>query len=123
LSSPILVNSSNQIFAGAFGEFNPSLADFNGISFDNTIHEIPSNPPCKIIFNGVLIKDCTHPIPPPVPPAPPSGFTEEDFFFAGVYSSFFNLSNDFYFYSDFLDENYIHEQTMYVRTGTPSTNE
>src|SRR6185436_19572901 len=52
LSSPILVNTSNEIFAGAGGQTR-SLADFYGTSFDNTVHAILSNPPCVIIFNGV----------------------------------------------------------------------
>ncbi len=111
LASPILVNTTNQIYAGADGHAN-SLANFNGSSFDNTVHEIPSNPPCIIIFNGVVIKNCT------TPPTPPSGgrraTTTPSFPFAvpGFDSSFFNLASDYFFFFDFIDESYFRRNQL-----------
>lgn len=121
LSSPIFVQSSNQIFAGADGHAN-SLADFNGSSVDNTVNVIPTNPPCKIIFNGVVIKDCTI---PPSPPSPiPTTFRGGAFRFPfmvpGVESSYFNLGSDFFFYLYFLTEDYVRkERKLYYVPPAP----
>lgn len=113
LASPIFVNSSAQIFAGAAGD--ESLADFNGTSSDNTIHEIPSNPPCEIIFNGVEIKKC-HFVPPtpPTPPAPVVVTVIPPFPFTvpGVESSYFTLADDFFFKCYFLTDDYIRRRNV-----------
>jgi hypothetical protein len=110
LSSPILVHSSNQILAGAGGP-QPSLADFNGTSFDNTVQAIPSNPPCKIIFNGVVIKDCTI---PPTPPTPSSSAAKKiprfPFAVPGFDSSQFNLASDYFFFFYFFDQTYVRKE-------------
>jgi len=103
LTSPIFVQSADQIFAGARNSFG-GLADFNGTSVDNTVHPIPSNPPCKIIFNDVVVKECS-PLPPPVPPIRVPGFAFP-FSVPGVNSSYFNLANNFYFLPFFLDDSY-----------------
>jgi len=68
LANPIQVNSLGLIYAGASTQFN-SLAAFTGSTSDNTIHALSSSPPCKIVFNGNVIKNCEQPIPP-VPPVP-----------------------------------------------------
>lgn len=129
ISSPILINTSNQIFAGAGGSAL-SLADFNGTSVDNTVHDIPSNPPCIIIFNSIPIHECTAP-PPPSPPSPGggggAGVIRFIFPFAvpGFDSSFFNLASYYFFYDDFLDKRYLRTTLvpMYYRpsnfTHTP----
>jgi hypothetical protein len=110
LTSPLLVQSSNQIFAGADGHAN-SLADFDGTSFDNTVHPIPSNPPCQIIFNGVVIKNCTLPPIPPTPPTPPGKIKVKiprfPFAMPGFDSSQFNLASDYFFFFYFFDETYV----------------
>ncbi|MGH2611920.1 MAG: hypothetical protein ACRDFB_02595, partial [Rhabdochlamydiaceae bacterium] len=105
LSSPIFVQSLGQVFAGADGGVE-SLADFNGTSSDNTIHAIPSNPPCIIIFNGVEIAHCS--VPSPVPS--PSSGTSTQFPFAvpGFDSSYFNLASDYFFLFYFFDKTYVH---------------
>lgn len=63
LISPISINTSGELFAGA-----KEIAYLEGISVDDSVHEIPSNPPCGIVWNGVVIKEC---IKPPVPPITP----------------------------------------------------
>ena len=123
--SPVLITGSNMSFNALGGNIGslrqpnprpehesnfcrakngpaPSLADFNGTSIDNTIHPIPTNPPCEIIFNGVIIKNCTI---PPVPPTPV--VTVSLFPAVGFDSSFFNLASDFYFFTYFFDETYV----------------
>jgi filamentous hemagglutinin family protein len=121
LTSPINVNTTNQIFVGADGHAN-SLADINGSSFDNTVHAIPSNPPCTIIFNGIVIKDC---ILPPVPPPSAGGRRKiPPFPFAvpGVDSSFFNLASDYFFFFDFIDDSYFRRnQLVYARGNSKKT--
>lgn len=104
LASPILVNTSDQIIAGACGT---CLAAFNGSSIDDTVQPYAPNPPCVIYFNGVKIKDCGLP-PIPPGPAPMHGALKGSRFFAvvGVYNSQFNYANDYYFFIDFLDEKY-----------------
>jgi filamentous hemagglutinin family protein len=92
LASPIFVQCAGQVFAGADGKA-PSLAAFKGNTMDNTIHEIASNPPCIIVFNGAYIKNCT--VPSILFPAP------------GFDSSFFNLASDYYFQSWFIDKRYL----------------
>jgi filamentous hemagglutinin family protein len=100
-SSPINVNSGGQVFAGS-----PTLGVFSGTTSDNTIHPLPSNPPCILIFNGVLLADCTDPhfVPPGtnVPGARPSNM--DVMFVQGIYNFFFNLGSDFYFLPDWIDE-------------------
>lgn len=115
-SSPIFVQTSGQIFAGADGS-PASLADFQGSSFDNLVHEIASNPPCTIIFNTIVLQNCTL---PPVPPSPgsPGVIVIFSFPFAvpGFDSSFFNLASDYFFWPYFFDERYIYrEVAMYYR--------
>ena len=111
-ANPILVHTSNQIFAGAGGPA-PSLAAFDGVSADNTVHPIPSDPPCIIIFNGVTIANCGAPPVPPVPPKPPIPPSPKviRFPFAdpGFNSSFFNLASDYYFFPDFIDQSYFYD--------------
>ena len=104
LSSPLLVNTSNQIFAGS-----TFLADFDGTASDNTVHPIPSNSPCIIIFNGIVIQQCT--LPPP-----PSGGTPTfvSFAMADMEDSQFNLASDYFFLPFYLDERYFaHGLTLY----------
>ena len=116
LTSPIWVESQNTIFAGADGD-PYSLADFIGTSAsDNTVHPIPSNPPCIIIFNNTIIKDCRSPIPP-TPPTPVVVIPA--FASAGFESSYFNLSNDFYFLPDFIDKRYVYRDVpmYYTEAG------
>jgi len=119
LPSPILVQTLGQIFAGADGSPD-SLADFDGSSSDNTIHPIPSNSPCKIIFNNVVIKDCTIPPVPPVPPTPARKHKKRHSFpFAvpGFDSSFFNLASDYFFLPYFLDDRYVRKEiAIYYRS-------
>jgi len=110
-SSPILVNTSNQIFAGAGGP-QPSLADFNGTSADNTVHPLLSDPPCIIIFNGIVIQDCNF-----VPPGPGPVFAPVSFPTPGFNSSFYNLSNDDYFFTFFLERKYfVHPAPIFWRS-------
>ncbi|MBS0585328.1 MAG: hypothetical protein JSR76_03380, partial [Verrucomicrobia bacterium] len=111
LASPILVNTSNQIFAGADSS-TASLASFDGTSIDNTVQIILSNPPCKIVFNGVVIKDCSvPPPPPPSPPAPPGPPPSPTLLFPfavpGFDSSSFNLGSYYFFLLYFFDETYL----------------
>jgi hypothetical protein len=104
-SSPILVHTNNQIIAGAV-----DLADFNGSSVDNTVHSLPSNPPCVVIFNGVTLRDCHAPHPPTPPgPAPTPSPTSSIIGFAapGFESSYFNLASDYFFFPYFFDERYV----------------
>lgn len=102
IANPILVNTSNQIFAGACSS---CLAAFDGTSIDNTVHALDSNPPCNIYFNGVQIKNCNA---PPTPPAPSVSVPNVSRFFAviGIYDSQFTLANDYFFLTYFLDEKY-----------------
>jgi hypothetical protein len=112
LTSPILVNTSNKIFAGAGGD-PQSLADFDGTSVDDTVHPIPSNPPCLIIFNDIVIKQCQVPPVPPTPPSPPGQKRKiPPFPFAvpGVDSSFFNLASDYFFLQYFFDLTYLRKE-------------
>lgn len=110
-----------QIFAGADGRPD-SLADFDGTSVDNTVHEIPSNPPCEIIFNNVIIKNCTIPPVPPVPPTPAAAKAHKKrhrfpFAVPGFDSSFFNLASDYFFLQYFLDDTYVRKEVaMYYRS-------
>jgi len=103
LSSPILVNTSQQILAGACSF---CLADFNGSSIDNTVQPYVPNPPCVIYFNGIKIKDCG--ISPPTPPSPGHVTLKGSRFFAviGVYDSQFNFASDYFLFTYFLDEKY-----------------
>jgi hypothetical protein len=127
VSSPILIQTGNQIFAGA-GSGLPAIAVggvprdhksaiLTGTSIDDTVHAIPSNPPCILTWNGVTLNDCglppPPPPPPPGPPSPPSNLY--DLFFTtgrglfifaapGFDSSYFNLSSDYYFRSFYSDE-------------------
>lgn len=107
LSDPILVQTGGKIFAGA-DKSSLSLANFNGSSSDHTVHPIPSNPPCKIIFNGKVIKDCTCSCGPSA-----SSFSFR-FPFAGVGfdSSFFNLASDYFFFVYFFDENTVRRKVI-----------
>jgi hypothetical protein len=117
LSSPIFVTTSNQIFAGADGRAD-SLADFNGSSVDNTVHPIPSNPPCEIIFNGVVIKQCNLPIPSGTVPSVQKVIAFP-FAVPGFDSSFFNLASDYFFMPYFFDEEYVHRHIpmLYKKTS------
>ncbi len=121
LASPIFVNTTNQIFVGADGHVN-SLANIIGSSQDNTVHPIVSNPPCVIIFNGIVIQNCALPPVPPSPPSPPSPSSPSKviafpFAVPGFDSSFFNLASDYFFFVDFLDDRYLRRSAppMYYR--------
>lgn len=105
-SSPILVDTSNQIYTGS-----TYLAEFNGSSIDNTVHEVLTNPPCIIIFNGITLKDCgVRPPPPPTPPTPLEQIIaltgSRGFVSAESELSSFNLASDFFFLFYWLGENY-----------------
>jgi hypothetical protein len=114
LVSPILVHTNNLIFAGGI-----DLADFNGSSIDDTVHPIPSNPPCDIIWNSVLIKSCTRPIPVPVPGGTSIPASIRIVFpMPGVESSFFNLASDFYFLPYFLNMDYIRKSVLLYTRST-----
>ena len=94
-SSPILVNATNQVTAGS-----SYLADFDGIDGDDTIHNLGSNVPMLVIWNGVIIFDRRI---PPTPPSPPSPSIRRVTFPAPwADSSYFNLANAFYFETIFL---------------------
>jgi len=111
LSSPIDVVTLNQIFAGAGGP-QPSLAVFTGSSVDNTVHALASDPPCIIIFNGVTIQDCNFTLPPPPPVLAPVAFPT-----AGFNSSWFNLGDEDYFRTDFLEKKYfVHPAPIFWRS-------
>ncbi|MBS0652598.1 MAG: hypothetical protein JSR39_03630, partial [Verrucomicrobia bacterium] len=125
IASPILVHSSNQVFAGAGGRAD-SLAVFNGSSVDNTIHAITSNPPCIIIFNGVEIKNCNA---PPVPPTPSGqrahakAIPPFPFAVPGFDSSYFNLASDYFFFPYFFDDSYVRKDApMYYRAPAQTSN-
>lgn len=95
LDSPIEVNTSGQIIAGS-----TFLANFNGTSGDDTVNSLESNPPCLIIFNGVIIYDCRTPV------ASATAFVAP-----GFDSSSFNLANDFFFKTFFLGKGrYVEEE-------------
>jgi hypothetical protein len=117
LASPILVNAGGLIFAGAFGP--SSLANFNGFSSDNTVHVIPSNPPCIIIFNGVIIKNCKVPPTPPGPSSAARKIPAFPFAVPGFDSSYFNLASDYFFMPYFFDDEYVRraEAPMYWRVS------
>jgi filamentous hemagglutinin family protein len=108
LDSPIFIQSGGQIFVGAGGSLG-SLAVIIGSSSDNTVHPIPSNPPCKIIFNGVVIKDCGF-----VPPLGPgiTVFQTLPFAVPGFDSSYFNLADDYFFLPFFLDKRYVEKKIL-----------
>ena len=118
LISPLWVNTLNQIYAGAGSGPPPiprdhNLANFIGSSVDNTVHAIASNPPCRLIWNGTTLLDCGAPPPPPPPPPPPSAPTTAipniallKFAAPGFDSSAFNLSNDFFFRTFFINEDF-----------------
>jgi hypothetical protein len=109
LSSPILVNTSNQIFAGS-----THLADFDGTASDNTIHSIPSNPPCLIIFNGIIIKPCNPVIPSGGGGGRGGASLFASFAMADMEDSQFNLASDYFFLPFYLDNHYfIHGLTLY----------
>jgi hypothetical protein len=127
LSSPILVNTSQEIFAGACSS---CLAAFDGSSADDTVHPIPSNPPCNIYFNGVQIKSCTPPTPTPTPSSSgasgsslPSAFKGSRYFaIVGVYDSYFTLADDYFFFTYFLDDRYW-RKSIPIFIQTPSKKE
>jgi hypothetical protein len=104
-ASPILVNTSNQIFAGAGGAFR-SLAAFNGSSVDDTVNVITSNPPCVIIFNGVVIKDCGE---EPGEGGSTVNITQFPFAVPGFDSSSFNLASDYFFLFYFFGPEFVHK--------------
>ena len=105
LDSPILVNTSGQIISGS-----TFLADFNGTSGDNTVHRLTSNPPCLVIFNGVIIYDCrTPPGPTPIYPSVENGIAAP-----GFNSSSFTLANDFFFKTFFLDDTYLEAERKLI---------
>ena len=110
-SSPILIYTMNEIFAGAGGA-QPSLADFDGASVDNTIHSLSTDPPCIIIFNGIELYNCgaKPPSPSVLPSAPRFSFP-----FPEVESSFFNLSSDLYFLPGYLDRAYFRSAPPPIR--------
>ena len=119
-SSPILVNTAGQIFAGAGGSSVGGLADFQGTAGDNTVHSIPTNIPCIIIFNDAVLKDCrTTPIPPVVPVAPQAATPPFSVAGVGFDSSWFNLASDYFFFCYFFDEKYVHRKiAIYIQTGS-----
>jgi hypothetical protein len=101
LTNPILVNTSNRIFAGAI-----QLADFEGSSGDNTVHPIPTNIPCMLIWNGAYVLNCED-VPIIIPPiAVP-----------GVESSYFDLASDYYFTFTFLSDCYFWKDPLLYWRG------
>ncbi len=113
-ASPIWVNTHQQIYAG--GDY---LAAFKGSALDDTVNVIPSNPPCKIIWNGVVIKDCGRPPVPPVPPTPsptptptPVVIFKFDKPVPGVENSYFTLASDYFFMPYFLDGSYFNRTNL-----------
>jgi hypothetical protein len=117
LSNAILVNTTNQIFAGAGGSPD-SFANFNGTSADNTVNPIPTNPPCFIFFNGVIVKSCTPPPPPPPTPSQPAKAKRRTLPFAvpGFDSSYFNLASNYFFLPDFFDDRYVKKEVLIYYT-------
>lgn len=68
LSTPVEVNAGGELSAGT-----EVIAYLAGTSLGDTVHEILSNPPCGIVWNGVVLKECHIPVPPPpVPPPTPA---------------------------------------------------
>ena len=106
-TSPILVNTSNQIFAGA-----TFLANLDGTAEDNTVQPILTNIPCIIIFNGIVIRTCTLPTPTP----PGTAALVITFPMPGMQDSQYNLASDYYFLPFFLDKKYfLHGLNLYYR--------
>jgi hypothetical protein len=118
LANPInVVTPTSQIFAGAGPQTVATRAVFIGVASDNTVHAIPSNPPCIIDFNGVEIKTCI-PVVPPRPtvnvPSPGLGL----FYVQGIYSQRFSLAGIEYYFSDRVDKHMVdqaHALMYYIR--------
>ena len=110
VANPILVNAANQIFAGAT-DSRGGLAVFDGTSIDNSVHAIPSNPPCVIIFNGITIADCHFPNPTPSPGAAAAAQAFRfPFMVPGVETSYFTLADDYFFLPFILDDRYFRKE-------------
>jgi hypothetical protein len=99
-SSPIFVTTDGAIFIGA-----NYLADLNGSSASGNPIDIPSNPPCILIWNGDVLRDC-----------------DIAYAFAswgavpGFDSSDFNLASDYFFLPFFLEKKYLYQKAaMYYR--------
>jgi len=107
-ASPILVQTGGQIVAGAY-----DTASFNGISVDDTVNDLPSNPPCIVIFNGVILRQCVRPSP--------NTLSSAQYF--ALLSPFYNdLNNDQNFTPGVLNLNNIdHDVALWVANQpTPS---
>lgn len=106
LGAPIEIHSSFLIFAGA----PQTLANIVGSSADNTVHAIPENQPCPLIFNGVTLATC-----PPPPPSPPK-IPARDFYVPGIYSQYNSLASDSYFLPEVVTPEYIKlkDRLLYV---------
>jgi filamentous hemagglutinin family protein len=105
--SPIQVAAGDTVTAGAAH----LLADFNGMTVDGTVHSNPLNPPCPLIFNGVVIQPpCPPPSPPPSPPSPIPFIDQvppRTFFVVGIYSQYDSLVSDYYFLPEVVDRSYV----------------
>jgi len=69
----ITIGAGGLLFGAGSGSFVDGYRDGNTAAFGGTIDpstsitSLSSNPPCILIFNGVLLNDCKL-IPPPPPP-------------------------------------------------------
>lgn len=96
IESPIAVDASWIVIAGA----PQKLAAFSGTTDDGTIHPLPNNFPCPLIFNGITLINC-----PSVPPFP--NIPARDFYVPGIYSQYNSLASDYYFFPEVIDPSYI----------------
>lgn len=108
-NSPIQVGNPSFVLVGA-----STTGDFTGTTADNTLHCLPSNPATQLHFNGIIIA-CTS------TPIPISSVPLRDFYVPGIYSSDYNLSNNFYFMGDLIAESYMQNGSapMYYVSDSP----
>jgi hypothetical protein len=102
----VIVSLESPVFVGS-----PQIAYLAGITVDNTIHAIPDNAPPLIYFNGEPVY--VNPSPTPTPRTPAQilrstpGYSTHLYYVVGIYSPAFNLSDDFYFFPEQIDDSYL----------------
>jgi filamentous hemagglutinin family protein len=96
--SPISLAIGGFAYAGA----PQKLANFIGITSDNTVHSIPFNPPCPLIFNGVTLVNCL-----PSGPSNLLSLPARTFYVVGIYSQYNSLASDDYFLPEVVTPHYV----------------
>ncbi len=118
LANPIYVPGGSNILVGG-SENLRTQANFSSIApkakivaGSPNVTSIVTNPPCIIIVNGTVIKDCTCSPSLCAPGVKIISVSELPFAVPGFDSSQFNLASDFFFFPYFFNEDYLRQETV-----------